>query len=385
MSFINNFIYSNKVSFRVARHTVFWTADIINYLLVTSINKPIQATDVLQLLLKMPLIILATYFILYYLIPQVSKNRNSGMLLIWGIAVVAFIGVGVRFYNYYIIIPLLDPQQTIPVDVLEYRRVLREILQTMVVVSMAIAIKVIKTDTETRRKNEQLIQEKKVAELNFLKAQMHPHFLFNTLNTLYSDAIQGTGKAEQIVLRLSNLLRFILEECSKPLITIGHEIKVIEDYIALEQLRHGDRLDVRFTQAVEDRDKLISPLLLLPFIENSCKHTLSAQRGHIQIQVDLKAEMDRLTMVVENKLSETTTNNSVSHGMGISNIRKQLQLLYDSNYTLSINSTEGKFVVSLSIPLLTKKVMPEDIGQRLSSKEETSRPYDAKPIAVGHG
>ncbi len=99
-----------------------------------------------------------------------------------------------------------------------------------------------------------LWNEKRIAELSFLKAQMHPHFLFNTLNTLYSESIKKSDtKSEQIVLRLSNLMRFILEECNKPLIPLTKEIQVISDYIALEKIRHGNRLQVDFQYGVSNR------------------------------------------------------------------------------------------------------------------------------------
>jgi LytS/YehU family sensor histidine kinase len=180
---------------------------------------------------------------------------------------------------------------------------------------------------------------------------MHPHFLFNTLNTLYADAIRDTGKAEQIVLRLSDLLRFILEECSKPLIPIHKEIKVIEDYIALEKLRHGSRLAIDMKLAIEDKTKCISPLLLLPFIENSCKHTLSSIRGNICIAVEIKSENGFVNLLVENELPAKVAHHTANHGMGITNVKKQLDLLYDSNFLLDIKKDNCKYSVHLKVPI----------------------------------
>jgi CheY-like chemotaxis protein len=213
MDFFNHFIYSNKRWIRFLRPFLFWATDIVNYLLVISINTEITPIEVYRILLRMPLIMLATYFILYYLIPQFSKNPNRTAFYLWMVGILLFLGIGTRFYNYYILEPFIAPTQEVDFNVWDFRRILNQILQSMVVVSMAIAIKLIKNKTELQQKNAALAAEKKAAELSFLKAQMHPHFLFNILNTLYADAIQDTGKAEQIVLRLSNLLRFILEEC----------------------------------------------------------------------------------------------------------------------------------------------------------------------------
>jgi len=178
---------------------------------------------------------------------------------------------------------------------------------------------------------------------------MHPHFLFNTLNTLYSDAIKTDSRSEQIVLRLSNLMRFILEECSKPLIALLKEIKVIEDYVALEKIRHGSRLEVDFQYEVQNQTILISPLLLLPFVENSFKHTLSSQPGVIPIKIRVKAERNRVYLMVENDVIKNTHPIAPDHGLGIKNVRKQLELLFGENFKLDIR--EGnKYVVNLSIP-----------------------------------
>src|SRR5258708_3790321 len=213
MRYFTIFIYSNHMGVRIFRHVVFWVADIINYLVVVSLVREINATEVYLILLKIPFVILVTYFILYYIIPEFSRKSNDAELFLWIIAVLAFLGVGVRYYKFYFLFSLVDPTQKTNFDIWDFRRIITEIINSMVVICQAIAIKVIKNKTALQHENQQLLNEKKVAELGFLKAQMHPHFLFNTLNTLYSETMQDSGKAEQVVLHLSNLLRFILDEC----------------------------------------------------------------------------------------------------------------------------------------------------------------------------
>jgi two-component system, LytTR family, sensor kinase len=219
----------------------------------------------------------------------------------------------------------------------------------MVVICTAIAIKVTKTKNQLQQKAGELLNEKRRAELSFLKAQMHPHFLFNTLNTLYLEAIKTDTKSEQIVLRLSNLMRFILEECNKPLIPLSKEIQVIHDYIELEKLRHGSRLQINFQNDVDDASVLISPLLLLPFVENSFKHTLSRQPGTIPIDIRISSDGRYIYLRVENDLVTRRVDFLSRDGMGIHNIRKQLELLFDQNYKLDI-SANGKYIVNLSVP-----------------------------------
>lgn len=323
----------------------------MNYLLVISVNAVITPGRAYRFLFTMPIIILITYFILYYIIPSLSKKPSIGKLIVWVFFILGCLGFGVHYYTNYIINPIFDPAFKLPADVWDLRRVLEEVFRWATVIFMAIAIKLIKNKTELEQKNNQLAEEKRMAELGFLKSQMHPHFLFNTLNTLYSDAIRGNGKSEEIVLRLSNLMRFILDECNEPLIRLEKEIKVIEDYIALETLRHGDRLKFDLRLSVEDKGKLISPLLMLPFVENSCKHTLRSKRGPILITVQITSAQGSLHLLVENEWVATGPSDGPHPSLGISNIKKQLFLLYGPQFKLDINKDHGRYRVSLQIPI----------------------------------
>src|SRR5690606_38011726 len=144
MNLFNHFIYSNQPWIRFLRHFLFWAADIVNYLLVISINTEITPTEVYRILLRMPLIIFATYVILYYIIPKFSKDSNQPTFYLWLIGILLFLGVGARYYNYYILEPLIAPNNVVDFNIWDFRRILSQILQSMVVVSMAIAIKLIK-------------------------------------------------------------------------------------------------------------------------------------------------------------------------------------------------------------------------------------------------
>lgn len=349
MKFIDTFIYSDHPGIRIFRHVLFWTTDFISYLVVLSANTQINAAIVLGLLARVPLVILVTYFILYYLIPRYSTNKKRWELTIWILAILVFIGVGLRYYRYYIITPILEPGSVVPPDIFAFGRILGEIFSWMAVMCMAIAIKLIKTKNRLQQQNEELLAEKRNAELSFLKAQMHPHFLFNTLNTLYSEAIKSGSRSEQIVLRLSNLMRFILEECNKPMITLNKEIKVIEDYVELEKIRHGSRLRVDFKCDIRDPTILISPLLLLPFVENSFKHTLANQPGIIPIEISVTMEGGYVHLRVENEVIKNAQPTAPAHGLGIKNVRKQLELLFPRNFKLEISEGD-KYIVNLSVP-----------------------------------
>lgn len=351
MNFVNALIYSRHPVVRILRHVLFWITDIASYLGVVSVNREINTTEVLNILMRITPVMLTAYFIIYYLIPNYSKLKD-GKLILWILGVLLFLGIGMRYYINFVVNPLLGITPPTPFNILDFPLIISQVFGHMSVICMAVTIKLVKNKIELGQTNEQLQAEKKIAELNFLKSQMHPHFLFNTLNTLYSETIHETGKAQQVVLHLSSMLRFILDECNKPMIPISKEIRVIQDFIALEKLRHGERLNVNTVINIEDQSALISPLIFLPFIENSFKHTLHYQRGQITIDIQLNLVNDHFNLSVENdRVSEPGKVNGYSSGKGILNVKRQLDLIYGNDYSLNVNGSKEKYHVELKVPV----------------------------------
>ena len=132
-----------------------------------------------------------------------------------------------------------------------------------------------------------MIREKINAELQLLKAQVHPHFLFNTLNNIYSFILNGSDRAPEMIKKLSSLLHYILNDCNQQLVSLEKELSMIQDYIALEQIRYGDRLNLSMHIQGSAKDKMISPLLLIPFVENSFKHGTSRMLTHPWVKLDI--------------------------------------------------------------------------------------------------
>ncbi|WP_408023781.1 sensor histidine kinase [Tenacibaculum sediminilitoris] len=187
----------------------------------------------------------------------------------------------------------------------------------------------------------------KEQELQFLKMQIHPHFLFNTLNTLYGFALKKSEEAPEMILKLSNLLDYILYQVDKPSVLLKNEIQHIEDYISLEKMRFQESLQVNFTKSLFDETIQVPPMLLLPFVENAFKHGTQIN-GVLNIHIYLKASKDLLTFHIENTSKKATFNRK---GIGLENIQKRLEMLYNNKSKLSIESKESQFIVDLKIPL----------------------------------
>jgi two-component system, LytTR family, sensor kinase len=195
-----------------------------------------------------------------------------------------------------------------------------------------------------------LVIEKQAAELNFLKSQTNPHFLFNTLNNIYSLARDKSELAPESILRLSKILRYILYETGGKYIAIEQELKIINDYISLEKLRYDESLRINFNYDVEDMKQSLPPLLLMPLVENAFKHGASETRHNPYIDIHLSVKNRKLELTVKNSTEHSQRNDKVTESIGLSNLRRQLELLY-KDYELTIRNDEKLFTAILKINL----------------------------------
>jgi two-component system, LytTR family, sensor kinase len=201
-----------------------------------------------------------------------------------------------------------------------------------------------------RQTTQQLRIEKQEAELNYLRSQTNPHFLFNTLNNIYSLARDKSDLAPESILRLSKILRFMLYEAGGEYISIEQEMKIIDDYMALEKLRYDESLRVTFKSDIEDKRQALPPLLLIPLVENAFKHGASETRGEPFVDMYLSVNNRQLTFVVKNSAEEPVVKRSDKESIGLSNLRRQLELLY-KNYDLSVKQDGPVFTATLKINL----------------------------------
>jgi len=197
---------------------------------------------------------------------------------------------------------------------------------------------------------QQLRIEKQEAELNYLKSQTNPHFLFNTLNNIYSLARDKSDLAPESILRLSKILRFMLYETGGEYISIEKELKIISDYIALEKLRYDESLNINFNYDIEDMKQSIPPLLLIPLVENAFKHGASETRAQPFVDIHLSIKQRQLSLFVVNSTDGFPGEEKVKENIGLSNLRRQLELLF-TDFNLSVQQGESIFTATLKINL----------------------------------
>ena len=201
-----------------------------------------------------------------------------------------------------------------------------------------------------KQATQQLRIEKQEAELNYLRSQTNPHFLFNTLNNIYSLARDKSDLAPESILRLSKILRFMLYETGGEYIAVEQELKIMNDYIALEKLRYDDSLLINFNQDIEDMKQSLPPLLLIPLVENAFKHGVSETTGHPFVDIHLSIRNRVLLFLVKNSSEKITEEPAVKENIGLANLRRQLELLY-KDYDLTVRQGEAVFTTTLKINL----------------------------------
>jgi LytS/YehU family sensor histidine kinase len=218
------------------------------------------------------------------------------------------------------------------------------------VAAVAAIIKYIKYWWLKQKENQRLEKEKINAELQLLKAQVHPDFLFKTLNNIYAHAASSSPRTSGMLLKLSDLLSYMLYECDSSLVSLQKEIAMMKEYMQLEKIRHNDEAEMEVNIKGELHGQSIAPFLLLPFIENSFKHC-GQMTEQFWINLDIKIEGNHFSMKLTNGVSEKVDEQSLINANGLANVKKRLALLYPDNHELKMTMEQEMYIVLLTIRL----------------------------------
>ncbi|MBP2833011.1 histidine kinase [Aquimarina sp. U1-2] len=218
------------------------------------------------------------------------------------------------------------------------------------VIGFTTAIKITIDYAKNLRKTKELEKQSLKTELSLLKTQLQPHFFFNTLNNVYSLTLEKSDQAPETVVKLSEFMSYIIYQGNKKRVSLLDEVKYIQNYIDLERLRFGDRVEVKFSISGRIEGFKIPPLLLLQFVENSFKHGTSYELGKVKLYLNLEVKGDWLIFTTHNK-KRIETEDCKKKGIGLKNTTRRLKLLYESNYDLHIDENETDYTITLKIPL----------------------------------
>ncbi len=347
-------INSNKFLPRLTRHLVFWVTIVLFFVvLYGSFNDKYWHQLQLQLLF-LPDKVIPTYFALYFLMPRFLL-REKYTQFFGGLVVILLLSGWLHWtLQYFIEQPIYYPGEYWG-PYLYPAKILKATTYVYPYVLVAFLIKFLKHWYEQQQVTAELAKGRLETELKLLRTQLHPHFLFNTLNNLYALTLKKSDKAPELVLKLSELMDYMLYECGDTeRVPLDREVQFVKNYFEIERLRYGDRLDIKSHFSSHSSDLMIAPLIFLPFLENAFKHGVSADLEDVWIDLDLRVEGNELQFRIRNSKppGPTTNGNGNGNGIGLKNLRRRLELQYgEGSHELTTSSTADTYEAHLRLTL----------------------------------
>ncbi|MGZ5222159.1 MAG: sensor histidine kinase [Chitinophagaceae bacterium] len=379
------FIFSDAWKYRIQRHAAFWLfwwlfqGFLYSFLAVNSApgyfkRLPISMVESFCFMFNHMFL---AYSLMYFVIPRFLLKQKYWQTAAWTFVFFLLTAVISSLIGRLVVDELRASLIDDPQVLRSFRRstlgfhlsLLAGLRGGITIGGVAAAIKLMKYWYVKEQRNLQLQKENAESQLQLLKAQVHPHFLFNTLNNIYSYTQNTSPVASRLITGLSDLLRFILYETNKPLVPLSKELQMMRDYIDLEKIRYGNKLDLHISLPDKTDDLYIAPLLLLPLIENCFKHGTSnvLEQPWISLQINLQGKQMHMKLL-NGKINEPKKAEQPL-GIGIQNVEKRLNLLYPGKHDFLITDDQEVFIVNLKIELDQKK---ETIIKPLTTQQEVT-------------
>lgn len=333
---------------KIAGHLGFWTLYVAIEFFANIFHYQSGRLEYLwaDIFLYLPAIVIATYVVSFWLVPKLLQQRKY----------VAFgLGIGVVLLFVYFMRQQItslyiyfreDSYFEIP-----FSKIVKNVIRDYSVIALAVCIQIIADWQENLVKIKELTRSKSEAELNFLKSQLNPHFLFNTLNNIYSLARKKSDSAPESILMLSQILDYLIYECRQDMIPLKKELAIIRDYIELERLRYGSRLLVRWEEYIQSGNFPIPPLLLLTLVENAFKHG-GIQQQHFELAIRVEQENGMLEFEIQNTVKSEQRSlvvNGSHRGVGLTNLQERLRLQFPRQHTFSTTKQGTFFTAKLTL------------------------------------
>jgi len=304
-------------------------------------------------LLGFPIHMILCYLNIFLLMPYLvyKKKYFSYILAILSALIIMMV---VKFeLTYYLLGHKVWPEGPQSIDRINLTYAIDTMIGELYVITFATAIKITLDFLNENKRAADLAKIQLETELLFLKAQVSPHFFFNTLNNIYSLSVDKSDKTPKIILKLSELMRYMIYETKNGRQSLENEILCIQNYLDLERIRHDNRLEVNMAISGDIEDKKIAPILLLSFIENAFKHGVNKNIGNVKVDIKFKIKEDFLYFSISNPMPNTSISeekDTATNGIGLANVTKRLELGYKKNdYKLTIKNKNNNFVVKLKI------------------------------------
>ena len=360
----HEFVFSDKPTHRIRRHIVFWLlwwiyfAAIYYYYVQVSLERitfgELSMILILKTFLLLVVHILSCYAFIYLLVPRYLV-KGKYFFLTTGIFFLAFLLLAAGYIIHSQIFPYIDLMYSntkTSNSTLWWTSINSVLLTVPKIIAAATAIKLVKRWYIKQKEKEKVEKEKLITDLKLLKAQVRPGFLFSSLDHIYNYTKNKSPQAQELLLKFSDLLSYLLYECDDPRVPLDKELAMMKEYMFMEKIRFGKTLEMEIVVKGSAGNKKIAPLLLLPFIENSFRHSNShAEQSWINLELSIEDNM--LTMKLMNGVDIEKTQQEVFSDE-IINVQKRLQLLYASNHELKMYAEQEICMTFLKINLSEK-------------------------------
>lgn len=348
MSILQKIIHYSTV-YRVSSHILFWLVVFI----VPQYQEGVSIRNMLiEKIFCVSFYMMACYFVAYFIIPKLLKGDNYVAVILYFVLGSYLISAFSRIMVVHVMEPITRTPPFEQESVVEILTDMRMLILVYFLQNFSLAwifgfIKLVKDQYVTRQRTLSLEKEKTESELKVLKAQLNPHFLFNTLNNIYSLSLVNSPVTSQSIAGLSEILDHVLYRCNGSYVPVSTEIKLLKNYIDLEKLRYDERLRVNFDYSI-DEDLDIVPLILLSVVENAFKHGAGEDVGYPDIDIELTLKENTFFFKVSNTFV-TKEHDGSEQKIGLNNIRKQLELMYPGRYEFKTYAHGSTFVTLLMI------------------------------------
>ena len=341
-------VYGGWTFERIVRHVLYWSFWMVFYPSVNAGYGEGTFGDwfVFESMI-LPFKLIYVYFTIYFLMPKFLYKRKYIRFFAIVILLAAIMGTVSRWIDVTYSYPgILHSTASQPFPSF---KIVFKTMDMINVLALVAIIKFVQRQLQQENSNTQLKEEKLDAELKLLKNQLQPHFLFNTLNNLYGMILTNDKKASDIVLRLSDMVSYMLYECNDDQVPLEKEVKILDNYIELELIRYGKKLTMDFEKTGDFHSNKIAPLLLFPLLENAFKHGPGRLDEATKIEAYLKTNPDTIEFMVKNGKAREKVNGGVKSGIGLENVKSRLELMYPGKYEFEIKEDEANFEVLLKL------------------------------------
>ncbi|NMM50132.1 sensor histidine kinase [Marinigracilibium pacificum] len=304
-------------------------------------------------LVEFPLHIILVYFNLYFLLPRLIP-KYWGWYFIFLMLSTLVISIIRIVITYEFVTTEIWKESGQPAELFGGNYILAVFIGELYVVGLTTALKLGVDWVNFQKKTRELERLKMQAEMAFLQSQIQPHFFFNTLNNLYSLVLVKSDKAADMIIRLSDLMRYVIYGSQEEFVSTNNAFDQLDNYVELVKLRYGDKLSLNYSRTEGNESDLIPPLTLLPFIENSFKHAGKNNEGMIPIKITIEVTDNHLIFKSHNFKQKLKSSAIEVGGVGNENVRKRLELLFSKNYSLDIKEDQQTYFLRLKIPLKRK-------------------------------